>query len=241
MTKSAHAGFNIKADIINLDNMHQARTPIFWSVDPADGVIQGPLDLEFIKDRPMVLSLESNQVAVHCVNGEMHSVHLDGSQTLGPLGPDDGDKPRNSQLLFMHVDAPISVPWRQHIPVAPTSSGDPTSRLAHGTFVVQIIDPVRFYRSFLVNKCGDGEDVCRDALAQLLPTFLAIHLARLCGPGATLENQNNAIATLQAGDLDTVLSPYGISCLAVSMNSGIQQTAEELSSQYSQPELVGCS
>lgn len=238
MNASMHMNFNARDDIIILDTMHQSRTPLFWSIERSDGVIQGPLDLCCLRDRSLVLALDSRQVAILCLDGEMQKVYLNGHHTLDPI---EDSTDGVSYLYFLHLDSPISVPWRQHIPVAPTSAGDPTSRLAHGTFVIQIIDPIRFFRSFLMSKTGEGEGICLMALAHLLPTFLALRLAHVCGSGATFEMQNKAVAKLQGADLDTVLSPYGIECLAITMNSGIQQTAKELAMHYNQPELVGCS
>jgi len=165
-----------------------------------------------------VLNLEPRQVALLSVDGQLRSAYLDGRHVLSVDAADtDSD---GAMLHFVHIESVLQVPWTQHLPVAPAAPGEPTSRLANGVFEVVISDPVRFHRAFLRDGEGQCETDCVEALSHLLPTFLTIHLARVCGAKADMETQRTALKQLDPAHLDAVLTPYGVRCTAIRIHEG---------------------
>ena len=227
-------------EIIGSADIRETATPVVWSIDPASGVVQGPLDLCFVKGRTLVLTLEEDQVAVYTVDGELQSVFLEGIHSLAVSREGSALEPGRSLIHFLHLLTPLDVPWRRHMPVAPVNVDDPTSRLAHGVFEINIIDPIKFHRAFLHGSEGETDQVCIDALAQLLPTFLSIHLSRICGPQATLEKQSLAMADLDPHDLDAVLAPYGIRCAGITVKEGCGDILQPETSPYLPSIVAAC-
>ncbi len=174
-----------------------------WSVDPPEGVVQGPLDLDFFAGGRLHVVLEEGQMGLLSVDGELHLHMMEGVHLLR-VGGDDG-LPADGRLHFVHLDAPIRVPWRQHVAVRGEGA-----REAHGHFDVTIADPSLFHRAFLTGD-DDGEALCIRKLSTLLPALLAGHLAASVGDGDLSERA----AALDPSVLDPDLAAYGLACTAV--------------------------
>ncbi|MBU0741795.1 hypothetical protein KKA85_05440 [bacterium] len=191
------------------DIMSGEQAPLVWTIDPSDGVIQGPLDLCFLNGKLLHLVLKPGQVALLTAREGRRAFFRDGGYLLR-IGA--GGLPADGLLYFMHTDRTFGISWEQIIPVPRNELCEPTTRLASGSFDVRIESPVRFHAEMLGNRAGEGEDICRDILAKVMPTMLTIRLAHACGREATTAKQREVLAALRPDDLNPDLAPYGLSC-----------------------------
>ena len=69
-----------------------------WSVRPDQGLVQGPLDLEFLRGRKVALSLEPGQVALLVCDDCLQAVYLDGAALPAEFlqASTSGNRPRVS-------------------------------------------------------------------------------------------------------------------------------------------------
>jgi len=81
--------------------------PLEWSVDAANGLIQGPLDLESMRGQKMSLVLEPNQMAFLMSDGQLLAVYLDGAHYLD-VGKTEHQISPEAQLIFVALDAPLA-------------------------------------------------------------------------------------------------------------------------------------
>jgi len=201
--------------------MNGDRAPIAWTTDPADGVIQGPVDLCCLAGKLLHLVLERGQVALMCAGGNHKAFFQDGGYLLR-IG--DGGLPTNGLLYFMHTEHTFEIPWEQVIPVPRSEVSDPVTRLASGSFDVRIESPIRFHAEMLKDRSGEGEAICRDVLARVMPTLLTIRLAHACGRESTRTRQREVLAALDPDDLNPDLAPYGLSCPALRIDESFLET-----------------
>jgi len=191
--------------------------PIDWAVEPADGVIQGPLDLCFLDGRLLHLVLKKGQVALMAARGGRRAFFREGGYMLrvGAHG-----LPADGLLYFMHTDRTLGIPWEQIIPVPRHELCDPATRMASGSFDVRIDSPIRFHAEMLHGRDGEGEGICRDVLAKVMPTLLTIRLAHACGRESAPTSQHAALAALRPRDMDPDLAPYGLVCTDLRIDRG---------------------
>ncbi len=202
----------------NWEILSGEQAPIVWTIDPANGVIQGPLDLCVLNGKLLHLVLERGQVALLAARGGRRAFFQDGGYLLR-IG--NHGLPADSLLYFMHTDRTFDISWEQIIPVPRSEHCDPTTRLATGSFEVRIESPVRFHAEMLSNRSGEGENICHDVLARVMPTLLTIRLAHACGREASTEKQRAALAALRPSDLNPDLAPYGLACTALRIDEGL--------------------
>lgn len=198
------------------EQWHDKQAPREWRIDPRRGVVQGPLDLCFLDGRTLHLVLAPGQVALLASRGQQRAFFPDGTYLLA-VG--ENGLPSDSLIYFMHTDRNLRIAWSQVIPVPHACAGTAATRRASGDFHVRIDSPVRFHEQILRNRAGEGEAICADVLASLMPTLMTIRLARSCGPGGTSADQRDVLAALRPTDLDADLEPYGLSCTALSIDA----------------------
>lgn len=199
----------IASRTLTWDVLSGDHAPVAWNIDPANGVIQGPLDLCFLDGRLMHLVLKQGQVALMAARGGRRAFFREGSYLLR-IG--NGGLPADGLLYFMHTDRTFDIPWEQIIPVPRNEHCDPATRLAAGSFDVRVESPIRFHAEMLDGRDGEGEGICRDVLAKVMPTLLTIRLAHACGREATPTSQRDTLATLRPDDMNPDLAPYGLVC-----------------------------
>jgi hypothetical protein len=188
------------------------KSPIVWTIDPVGGVIQGPLDLCSLAGRCLHLVLRQGQIALMSASGGRRVFFQHGSH-LARVG--DGGLPADGLLYFMHTDRTFEIPWEQVIPVPRSELGDASTRLASGSFEVRIESPIRFHAEMLRDRAGEGEAICRNTLARVMPTLLTIRLVHACGREANTARQREILASLRAEDLNPDLVSYGLSCVSL--------------------------
>ena len=189
-------------------------TPLEWSPDPDGDTVQGPLDLCFVEGRHLLLSLDRNEAALLAARGRLLRVMLAGHHWF-TVGGDDC--PAGSLVYFLRLEQPLTVDWRQYMPVPRRDVDEPATRLHSGRFVVSIVHPVRFYESLLGNRAGEGNEICLPTLRHLLPTLLTIRLAGLepTGEGGLA----SLLSRLEPAALNEDLAPYGLACHAWSIQA----------------------
>lgn len=182
--------------------------PIDWSVDDADGPIQGPLALAFLHGRRLALSLAKGQSALLLGEGRLRAVFPTGEHELG-IG--DGGIDPSWRLLFLAPGKGLAVRWTT---ASPLRCGDGTGMSLIGLCRLEIADPRAFHDTFL----GGVETVD--------PAFVLVLVDRLA-QGAVAAQLAPAVpgvpawspAAVQArltrlgpDDLTDELSPCGLVC-----------------------------
>ena len=186
-----------------------------WVFGASSHVVNGPFDLGLIRGERLSIMVGEGQTALLTCRGQMHRAYFEGTHHI-PIRSCP-DNPEDGLLYILQTEQPLVVPWRQHLPLRPGSNPASTPGLTSGVFQAAIIDPCAFHASFLANHTGEGDTICRQTLAHLLPSFLAIHLARSGGDLHDFEQLATAIDRFPLRNLDSDLAPYGLSCLNVTL------------------------
>lgn len=116
--------------------------PLTWTVDPAKGSIQGPLDLGFLDGRRISLVLAEGQQALLVQDGQLRAVYLDGAHCL-EIGPGRGQVDPGCRLVFLALDSALQASWTRQEPLV---GGDAP---LVGSCALRIDWPSRFFGTFL--------------------------------------------------------------------------------------------
>lgn len=181
-----------------------------WPDPVTAGVVRGPLDPGLIGTGDLYLELAEDEIALLSVRGVVRRTLLGGRHRI--VVGDADSCPPGTLIHVLNLGRPLVLSWRHHLPLRAGSEQAAAPKLAAGTFRVRVVDPCAFHRSFLRNRAGEDEDICRDALSHLLPTFLAIHLARGGDDLHDDERLASAVTRTVPSDLDPDLAPYGLAC-----------------------------
>ncbi|MBU8870383.1 MAG: hypothetical protein KOO60_05885 [Gemmatimonadales bacterium] len=127
-----------------------------WSVDPESGLVQGPLDLEFLRGKRIRLSLEPGQFALLVDDNSLQAVYLEGSHQL-EIGNSRKQISTSSSLIFLAANQTIKLRWTKLDPVN-WKNQHCLDTIGHCS--LQIDAPARFYRSFLdKTTCWDEQSI----------------------------------------------------------------------------------
>lgn len=193
------------------DTMGTDESPLEWTLDHRQGLIQGPLDLEFLRGRKMSLILETGQMALLIQEEGLKAVYLDGAHYLD-IGHGTHQVPADSSLLFLAADRHINLNWSRSEPL---NVGRDHDQALIGGCSLAIEAPARFFRTFLdTPDTPDPEflvrlvdQVVRGALEDLLGTMLEGVEA-----GAH-EGIQSRLTRLTPTDLADELEPCGLACV----------------------------
>lgn len=164
-------------------------SPLAWSVDDADGWLQGPLDLAYLGGHGLSLTLRAGQAALLVDDGRVLAAYGAGTHDVAT----SGDGPL--RLLFFAAGPGPQLRWRAE---APLIRGDGRAPVT-GAADLDVTDPVRFFETFVAG--GGVMDlsfvlVLVDRLVQDIVAGLAT--ATTTPPRAT--------------DLEASLAPCGLAC-----------------------------
>ena len=174
-----------------------------WSIDPAQGLVQGPLDLEFLRGHRVALNLEPGQVALLVLDGHLRAVFLDGGHVLD-IGRGDGQIDPAGRLVFLAQARGLDLSWPR---AEPLELGDAA---VIGSCTLAVTGPARFYETFLAGLDAWDEPFLRRLVRQTAHAALA-GLLEPAGPEpAALQARLTALAP---ADLDDELAPCGLSCV----------------------------
>jgi len=200
--------------------------PLEWSIDPTQGNIQGPLDLEFLRDRQMSLTLTDDQITLVIENDQLGRVYLAGVHQLD-IGPDGHQIDPASSLLFLDLATPLQLSWsRQH----PLRCGPASHQRIIGSCHLSIERPGRFFYTFLQGEQHPDTVFIARLAEQIVRGFLETLLADE-DPGETQTH----LTRLTPDDFDDELGACGLCCskLAVyTLTPPIESALE------AEPELV---
>ncbi|MCB1185213.1 hypothetical protein KDM41_17470 [bacterium] len=197
--------------------------PLEWSVDPAKGSIQGPLDLEFLRDKRMTLFLEEGQQALLIQEGRLRAVYLDGLHHL-EIGEGRGQIHPASRLLFLAMDEPLQLRWSRANPLR-------WSRTDGGTLIgscaLRIARPCDFFDTFLLGVETPDPGFVGRLLDQTVRGLFEELLRAMSGDGLDAGALQARLTRLTPADLNEDLADFGLACTHLAVYTA-QPPAEEI-------------
>ena len=187
-----------------------AAPPIDWSVDSADGPVQGPLALAFLHGRELALHLRPGQSALLLGDGRLRAVFGPGRHELRVGGRAD-DVDARWHLLFLCLGDGLDLRWT---PAAALRCGPAGDVAVTGRARLVVADAAAFHDAFLAGA-GTADPALVVTLAdRLLQAAVAAALAP-AGGGAgdwSVAAVQARLAGLRAEDLAEALAPCGLAC-----------------------------
>lgn len=192
--------------------------PIDWSVDSADGPVQGPLALAFLQGREMALHLRQGQTALLLGDDRLRAVLGPGRHELRVGGMPGGVDAR-WHLLFLCLGDGLDLRWTAEAPMRCGPSGD-VALVGDGRLVVA--DAGAFHGAFLA-----GAEIVDPALVvtladRLLQAAVAARLSATTPGGAgdwSAAAVQSRLASLRAEDLAEDLAPCGLACRSLDIRT----------------------
>ncbi|MFO7609168.1 MAG: hypothetical protein R6X35_08200 [Candidatus Krumholzibacteriia bacterium] len=177
-----------------------------WSIDPEQGLVQGPLDLEFLRGHRVALHLEPGQIALLVQGSSLQAVFLDGGHVLD-IGRGDGQIPPDCRLVFVAQDRGLDAAWTRDEPL---DAGEGVAVI--GRCTLAITGPRRFYETFLAGLDAWDEPFLRRLARQSVQAALA---GVLEGTDIDPMRLQARLTALDPAELDEELAPCGLSCVRV--------------------------
>lgn len=185
-----------------------------WSVDREGGLVQGPLDLGFLRGKRILLSLEPGQLALLVGENRLQAVYLDGGHQL-QVGNNPNQIPTTSSLIFLAADQPIQLRWTKLDPV--TWSGD-LRVAAIGHCELQIEAPSLFYAAFLKDTtCWDEQTISRAIDSATREALRSILEPSTPGRSLSEAELQSRLMDLSAEELGESLTGIGLCCTQVAL------------------------
>jgi hypothetical protein len=174
-----------------------------WTIDPQHGLIQGPLDLGFLRGHRMALNLAPEQVALLVEGRRLHAVYLDGGHILD-IGNGDGQVPAACRLIFVTLGRGLEAAWTREDPVDLGADVNVIGRV-----IVTLASPGRFFETFLAGLESWDEAFLVRLVRQRAHAALTAVLADVAPSPAHLQAR---LTHLDPSDLDEELAPCGLAC-----------------------------
>jgi hypothetical protein len=186
---------------------------VYWSIDPSSGIIQGPLDLEFMRGKVLHLTLAPQQVALHYQDGKLGTVFMEGVHVLR-VGHCAGDLPPDSELVFLAADHPLAFQWNQGRWIWITAGEGRKRKLPiKGRCTCHINGPDPFYATFLSHTAGTGESFTLRVIETLVLSQIEKSVDQVCGERAMQDSELESILTqLLPEDINPALAQCGLLC-----------------------------
>jgi hypothetical protein len=188
-----------------------AAPPIDWSVDSADGPVQGPLALAFLHGREMALHLRHGQSALLLGDGRLRAVFGPGRHELRVGGRAD-DVDARWHLLFLCLGDGLDLRWT---PAAPLRCGPAGDVAVTGSARLVVADPAAFHDAFLAGATTVDPALVVTLADRLLQAAVAAGLTPATGGSAgdwSATSVRTRVAGLRAEDLAEALAPCGLAC-----------------------------
>lgn len=183
-----------------------------WSIDPNQGLVQGPLDLSFFIGQHLVLHLQEDQVALLESDGDLKSIFFAGTHRLEIS--DDARQAPAARVVFLHVGAPINLRWRNEAALWIDGPGAVRCPMPFiGACSLTISDPGAFWYAFLRGaEVYEAPALCR-VLDALVRSRMETHLTQLAADRATdPATLQSLLPNLCADSLNDDLQEYGLMC-----------------------------
>ena len=201
-----------------------------WSVQPDQGLVQGPLDLEFLQGRRVLLTLDPGQVALLVCDASVQAVYLDGGHMLD-VGHGRGQVPSRGNMVFLTIGRGLKISWNATAPLAMNGNGP--GLIGHCTLAID--GPGRFYDTFLAGNDQWDEAFIMRLVRQATLSALERVLAETGTDSTRLQVR---LANLDPSDLDDELVPLGLSCRTTSLYTAappVEAIPSEVTGQFSVP------
>jgi len=199
--------------------------PLEWILDHRQGLIQGPLDLEFLRGRRMALVLEPGQMALLLQDKELKAVYLEGAHYLD-IGHGTHQVPAGGSLVFLVANGGIHLNWSRQ---APVKLGPHLTQALIGGCSLAIDAPARFYHTFLDAETIPEPEFLGRLIDQLVRGILEDILgglflgAAVPGPGEI----QSRLTRLTPADLDDDLAPCGLTCVNLAVYTAAPPVEDE--------------
>lgn len=177
-----------------------------WSVDRQSGLVQGPLDLGFLRGRRVMVTLEPGQMALLIGENRLQAVYLDGGHIL-EIGNGHRQVPTSSCLVFLAADQDLGLRWTKLDPIR--GQGLPESGVI-GHCQLSIDGPTRFYETFLAGTTAWDEQSLRNAVDAATRRALE-GLFEPCADRSETEVQTR-LTNLDHEQVSELLAEYGLCC-----------------------------
>lgn len=203
--------------------------PLEWTLDCRQGLIQGPLDLEFFRGRKISLVLEPGQLAMLVQDSTLQAVYLDGAHYLD-IGHGNHQVPAEAKLIFLATDRHINLNWSRETPL---KLGSNSSEELIGGCSLTVDGPARFYRTFLDTPDMPDPDFLARLIDQIVRGVLDEFLGDLFDTGSIpgpAEIQSR-LMRLAPDDLTDYLIPCGLACVNLALYTAAPPVDDEYISQ----------
>ncbi|MFH2052960.1 MAG: hypothetical protein ABIK96_10890 [bacterium] len=199
--------------------------PVEWSLDPAQGTIQGPLDLAFFRDHQLLLHLEADQVGLLTREGHLDRILLGGRHLLN-IGQGRNRIAPEHELVLMVLDQVFPLNWTR---LNPVSWGPEPCRPLLGECTVGIRGPAAFFNTFMA-----GSRHLEPAFLQRLIDQTVRGLLEQALTGADFDPASVAFPELQARIsrlgpdlLQDQLAVFGLTCTGLAVYTAAPAGPEE--------------
>ena len=205
-------------------------TVVDWSVQSEQGLVQGPLDLEFLRGRRVSLTLDAGQVALLICDGSVQAVYLDGGHMLD-IGHGRGQVPCRGNMVFLTIGRGIEIRWNTSTPLEMGENGPGLI----GRCTLAITGPSRFYDTFLAGNDEWDEAFILRLVRQATRSALERTLA---GTGTEPAQLQTRLANLEPTELNEELAPLGLDCRDTALYTAappVESAPTEATGQFSVP------
>ena len=184
--------------------------PISWSIDSADGLLQGPLDLGFLQGRRLSLTLHDGQTALLLGEGRVQAVFRPGRHEL-EIGTGQGGLAPQWRLLFLAPGAGLALRWTADSQLRCGGVAGPS---LIGTCLLDIADPRAFHDTFLAGAETLDQTFTLVLIDRLVQSVVAARLQPLqsgtAGPSPT--ELQARLTGMGPQSLADDLAPCGLAC-----------------------------
>lgn len=197
--------------------------PLEWTIDPEDGLVQGPLELESFRGRRLTLVLTEGQYALLVLDHGLAGVYLDGAHTLD-VGTGENQLPPSSRLVFLAAERTLDVVWNRDNPLGMTVRGG--DQLIGGCSLV-VEKPACFYRTFLAGT----DDSDPGFVSRLIDQYVRGLVENLIGdldPDAGTAAIQSRLTALSPGDLADDLETCGLRCVNLALYTAVPPVETEM-------------
>jgi hypothetical protein len=211
------------------DSLPADEGPIEWTVDPRQGLVQGPLDLEFLRGRKISLALEPGQMALLLQDDDLKAVYLEGAHYLD-IGRGNHQVPADGRLVFLAADRHINLNWPRNKPL---HLGPGSREALIGGCSLAIDGPARFFRTFLDTPAMPDPKFLVGLIDQLVRGIMEDTLEAMFGSGGAAGpgEVQSRLTGLTPADLADDLAPCGLACV----NLAVYTAAPPVENEYVSP------
>jgi len=205
--------------------------PIEWSIDPDQGYVQGPLDLEFLRGQKLSLMLTEGQQALLVQDNQLKAVYLDGTHYL-----DVGKSPHQvdpaCQLIFLALSKPLQLHWPR---AKALQWGPAPHQTLIGNCNLHIEWPSRFFATFLQGHPDPEPGFTTRLIDQMVRNLFAEHLSTSINGEDELSaiEVQARLTRLSPDDLNEDLSCCGLRCTHLAVYTSAPPVEDELSCERS--------